>query len=106
MLRVCSVDAVAFDTDSFADRLYEAVHNPRHHYSSAFFYGRGVRLGMFVRIAPLPHVEIESRTDHLLRRDTDTIGSAGELIRGQARTHLLMTVVFILKEEKQKVGQI
>lgn len=92
LLRVCSMDAVAFDTDSFADRLYEAVHNPRHHYSSAFFYGRGVRLGLFVRIAPLPHVEVESRIDHLLRRDTDTIGSAGELIRGQARTHLLMTV--------------
>ncbi len=92
LLRVWSVDAAAFDADAFADRLYEAVYNPRYAYASAYFYGRGVRLGVFVRLAPIVHIEVESRLHHLLRRDAETIGTDGELIRGQARTQLFVTV--------------
>lgn len=91
-LRVFSLDAAAFNTDSYTDRIYESVRNPRYMYTSAFFYGEGFRLGMLVRTAPTSRIELESRINHLIRRDTDSIGSDGELIQGRSRTQLFMTI--------------
>lgn len=90
LLSKASLSLSLFDADNYYNRHYISEANVPYAYPTSFVYGKGVRLGFYLRSKLGERWQLEAKLRHEIQSDALHIGSGNEQIAGNRLSELFL----------------